>query len=269
MRRTPALAAALALALAAAAEAQQSRVAEIQVAPRYLRMRVDAVAPLVATAYDADGVPVDVPFQWSSSNIHVAEVGPDGQVRGVAPGAAVVTAAVGTGPSKRLGQVSVYVLRPARAMVIAPVPPTPGVDSVPAAPGVWVGPSPAPPAPPSRMHIDSMIRASINCDEPFVNAINPARACWDERAGPREPPLLRLGASVRDVCPHVTRTMVSALVQVSDSGTVVEVSLYGPTGCAEIDQQAEQLLRGLSFRPARRDGQPLRSWLRLQVRTAP
>jgi hypothetical protein len=256
---------ALAPLFAGALEAQHPRVAEVQIAPRYLRLRVDAVAPIVATAYDPDGIPVDVAFEWSSSNINVADVGPDGRVRGIAPGAAVVTAATGAGAARRAGQISVFVLRPGRAMVVSPVPPAPGTPQT-EPPGGWVQP---PPMNMDRAHMDSMIRASIDCAEPFVNAINPARACWDERARLREPSRLVLPVSVRSVCPSIGRSMIGVLVHVLESGAVDTVRVYAPTGCTAVDEVAEAAARALIFDPARRDGQPYRAWVRLQLRAGP
>lgn len=271
MRRTLATLALL-LACAAAAEAQQPRVAEVQIAPRYLRMRVDAIAPLVATAYDADGIPVNATFQWSSSNINVADVSPEGVVRGVRPGAAVVTAATGTGAARRFGQVSVFVMG-SRQVVVAPVPPAPGAPPSPGVqpapktppPGVWV----MPPAPPSHAQVDSMVRASIDCGEPFLNAINPARACYDERAQLLDHARLVLPLSVASACRHTTRAVVGLLVHVLESGQVETVQLYAPTGCTAVDSTAEQAARGLTFTPAQREGRPHRSWVRLQFRAEP
>ncbi len=263
----------LLLACAAGAEAQQPRVAEVQIAPRFLRMRVDAEAPLVATAYDADGMPVDTVFQWWSSNLNVATVSPEGLVRALAPGVAVVTAAAGTGAARRVGQVTVFVLRPGQHITVAPVPATPRIppagtpQPAPRTPpaGVWV----APPAPPSAAHIDSMVRASIDCSEPFLNAINPARACYDERAHLVETARLVLPVSVKTSCPYTSRTVVSALVLVLEDGRVEDVRLYAPTGCTVVDSTAEQAARALTFTPAQREGRPHRSWVRLQLRAEP
>jgi TonB family protein len=270
MRRPLAPFAVLLLAVGAA-EAQQSRVAEIQIAPRYLRMRVDAVAQVVATAYDADGIPVNAAFTWSSSNINVADVTPEGFVRGVAPGAAVVTAATGTGAARRVGQVSVFVMRGERVWV-APAPPAPGapptggVQPAPTTPppGVWVGPSP-----PSRAQVDSMVRASVDCADPFMSAVNPGRACWDERARLLEPARLVLSVSVKGSCPWVTRGVTSLMVHVLESGQVEDVRVYGPTGCPAVDSTAEATARSLTFTPAQRGGRPHRSWVRLMFRTEP
>jgi len=273
MRRT--LAAALTLLLAAAAaEAQQPRVAEVQIAPRYVRLRVAAQAPLVATAYDADGVPLDVTFQWASSNINVVEVQADGTVRGLAPGIAVVTASAGSGNLRRIGQVTVYVMRPERVWV-TPVPPTPGAPpsgAVPPTtgapqapmtppPGVWVVP-----VEPSRGYVDSVIRASIDCTDPFINAINPARACYDERARLLDPARLMLSVPVKERCPDARRTVAAVMVHVVESGQVEEVRVYGPSGCAPVDSTAEAAAHALTFTPAQREGQPQRSWVRLMFR---
>lgn len=177
------LAFALSLALGASfvAAQQPPRVAEVQIAPRYLRMVVDAQAPLVATAYDRDGVPVDAPFQGSSSNINVAEVNADGLVRGVVQGTAVVTAATGAGAQRRYGQVTVFVGRPRGGIVIAPLPPPPKTPLTPGTPS-----TPLAPATHRTPNVDSIVRASIDCNEPFVAAANPMRACYDTRPRMRE-----------------------------------------------------------------------------------
>jgi len=277
MRRTLAMLVLLLLA-GAAAEAQQPRVAEIQIAPHYLRIRVDAQAPLVATAYDPDGIPVDAPFQWASSNINVADVNGDGVVRGVAPGIAVVTATTGATTTRRVGQVTVFVMRGERGerserIMVTPVtpvpgaPPTTGVPQAPTTPppGVWVVPA----EPPSRVYVDSVIRASIDCGDPFLNAINPARACYDERARLLDPSRLVLPVSVKERCPYAERMVASAMVHVLESGQVEDVRIYGPTGCPAVDSTAEAAARALTFTPAQREGRPQRSWVRLMFRAQP
>ena len=246
------------LVLAAAAlapEVRAQRAVEVQVAPRFVRMRVDAQTSVLATAFDADGNPVAATFRWWSSNINVVQVSPDGVLHAVAPGVAVVAAAVAdSAPRKRFGQTTVFVLRP-------------DADTLPpGAPGE-PGPPPGPPrtfvlVPPVKpmINVDSAIRANINCADPSINAINPARACWNERARPVEPPMV----AVPDSCGYEV-TPATVMVRVSEAGRVEEVRLFAPSRCPQFTDAAMAVVRGLGFRPARRDGQNVEAWMLIRV----
>jgi TonB family protein len=251
--------AALVLLLAlgpAAAAAQQPRVAEVQIAPHYLRIVVDAEAPLLATGYDVNGVPVDAEFRWASSNINVAEVDEDGNVHAVAPGSTVITATTGSGSARRYGQVSVYVFRPRGAMVM--VPPLPPDKS----PGMH--PTMPPGMPPGMPNMDSIVRASIDCSEPFIAAANPMRACYDRR-----PMMMREHERVpltptEGQCP-THRGVVAMLLLVSETGAVTEVRQYAPSGCNALDSLATQRARATQFEPAQKDGHPVSAWVRFML----
>lgn len=96
--------AALALCLPGAALAQN--VAEVQVAPPTITIKVGERSGLLATAFDRIGnVIPTVRIIWSSNNLAVAKVDNNGTVTGVGNGVAIVEARVGT----RKGQAAVQV----------------------------------------------------------------------------------------------------------------------------------------------------------------
>ena len=96
---------ALVLALGPSALAAQ-QVAEIQVAPPSVSIKVGERTGLLATAFDRIGnVIPTVRFIWSSNNVQIARVDNNGTVTGVASGVAIVEARVGT----RRGTVAVQV----------------------------------------------------------------------------------------------------------------------------------------------------------------
>ncbi len=119
--------AALALSLPSAALAQN--VAEVQVAPPTITIRVGERSGLLATAFDRIGnVIPTVRIIWSSNNLAVAKVDNNGTVTGVGNGVAIVEARVGP----RKGQAAVQVTGGA-----GPPPPTgpPPVTPVPVTTG--------------------------------------------------------------------------------------------------------------------------------------
>jgi Tol biopolymer transport system component len=96
---------ALVLALPGAALAQN--VAEVQVAPPSLTVRVGERSGLLATAFDRIGnVIPTVRIIWSSNNVGVAKVDNNGTVTGVGNGVAIIEARVGT----RKGSAAVQVV---------------------------------------------------------------------------------------------------------------------------------------------------------------
>src|SRR5712691_5652366 len=119
---------ALACSVPGAAAAQN--VAEVQVAPPTVTIRVGERTGLLATAFDRIGnVIPTVRIIWSSNNVNVAKVDNSGTVTGIANGVAIIEGRVGA----RRGQAAVQVTGGA-----APAPP--------AAPPA--GPPPPPPPPP-------------------------------------------------------------------------------------------------------------------------
>jgi uncharacterized protein YjdB len=99
------LAAALFLSLPAVSVAQN--VAEVQVAPPSVTIKVGERTGLLATAFDRAGnVIPTVRFIWSSNSLVVARVDNNGTVTGVAAGVAIVEARVGS----RKGQAAVQVI---------------------------------------------------------------------------------------------------------------------------------------------------------------
>ncbi|HJS42922.1 MAG TPA: Ig-like domain-containing protein [Gemmatimonadales bacterium] len=99
------LSAALALCLPPAARAQN--VAEVQVAPPSITIRVGERSGLLATAFDRIGnVIPTVRLIWSSNNVNIARVDNNGTVTGVASGVAIIEARAGT----RRGSAAVQVV---------------------------------------------------------------------------------------------------------------------------------------------------------------
>jgi uncharacterized protein YjdB len=93
----------------------QKPVAEVQVAPPSVTMRVGMTHRLSAQAYDAAGnvMAAGVRYHWSSNNVNVAQVDSTGTVTGVAAGSAVIRAeAVGSGNPPRRGEATVRVRNP-------------------------------------------------------------------------------------------------------------------------------------------------------------
>jgi len=121
------LVAALALVIPGAAASQN--VAEVQVAPPSVNIRVGERTGLLATAFDRIGnVIPTVRIIWSSNNLNIAKVDNNGTVTGVANGVAIIEARVGA----RRGQAAIQVTGGGPAQP-PPAPP----------------PGPPPPAPPS------------------------------------------------------------------------------------------------------------------------
>jgi len=122
---------ALACSVPGATAAQN--VAEVQVAPPTVTLRVGERSGLLATAFDRIGnVIPTVRIIWSSNNINVAKVDNNGTVTGVANGVAIVEARAGA----RRGQAAVQVTGGATAA------PPPAPPAAPAAPPPPPGPDP-------------------------------------------------------------------------------------------------------------------------------
>src|SRR5213596_4117293 len=110
-----ALIVALACVLPGALAAQN--VAEVQVAPPAVTIKVGERTGLLATAFDRIGnVIPTVRVIWSSNNVQVARVDNDGTVSGVAGGVAIIEARVGA----RKGQAAVQVIGAAPAAAQPP-----------------------------------------------------------------------------------------------------------------------------------------------------
>ena len=111
-----------------AAGAAAQSVAEVQVAPPSVTIRVGERSGLLATAFDRIGnVIPTVRIIWSSNNVNVAKVDNTGTVTGVANGVAIIEARVGA----RRGQAAVQVTGGAGP---APPPAPPPAGPPPAAP---------------------------------------------------------------------------------------------------------------------------------------
>ncbi len=96
----------------------QKPVAEVQVVPAAVTMRVGGERRLEAMAYDADGnvIPTGVRYRWWSNNVNVARVDSTGAVTAVGVGSAVVHAvAEGSGKPPIRGESVVTVRRERQA----------------------------------------------------------------------------------------------------------------------------------------------------------
>jgi len=92
----------------------QKPVAEVQVAPPYVNLRVGARHRLSALAYDKDGnaIATGVRYAWSSNNVNVVQVDSAGTITAVGAGTAVIRAeAVGSGSPPRHGESAIRVRR--------------------------------------------------------------------------------------------------------------------------------------------------------------
>jgi len=111
-------------------------IAEVQVAPPSVTIRIGERSGLLATAFDRAGnVIPTVRIIWSSNNVAVARVDNNGTVTGVGGGVAIVEARAGT----RKGQAAVQVVGAAAAPPQTPSggsPPAGGQAQPPATPGV-------------------------------------------------------------------------------------------------------------------------------------
>src|SRR5712671_3143605 len=109
---------ALACGFPGAAAAQN--VAEVQVAPPTVTIRVGERTGLLATAFDRIGnVIPTVRIIWSSNNVSVAKVDNSGTITGVANGVAIIEARVGA----RRGQAAIQVTGGAGPATPPPAPP--------------------------------------------------------------------------------------------------------------------------------------------------
>src|SRR3989441_316548 len=110
-------------------------IAEVQVAPPSVTIRIGERSGLLATAFDRAGnVIPTVRIIWSSNNVAVARVDNNGTVTGVGGGVAIVEARAGT----RKGQAAVQVVGAAAAPLQTPPgsPPAGGQAQPPATSGV-------------------------------------------------------------------------------------------------------------------------------------
>lgn len=124
----------LAPALLGAGALPAQNVAEVQVAPPSITIRVGERSGLLATAFDRIGnVIPTIRIIWSSNNVAVARVDNNGTVTGVANGIAIIEARV----ASRRGQAAVQVVGGAGPATPPPAPPPAGPP-----------PPSAPPAPP-------------------------------------------------------------------------------------------------------------------------
>lgn len=272
MKRTAVLALAV-LAVGSRLEAQ--RVSEIQIAPPYMRMVQDAQAALVATAYDPSGNPAIVSFRWASSNINVATVDSlSGLVHAISPGNAVIMASLPPVEGRRIvARAVVSVMRPPGPRpprrVFVNGTPVPGEMPLPAgtpgaAPTVPAPGMPALPPGTDPRTWDSVLRANVNCTEPFLNAVNPGHACWDRRAELKDSAFVAPPRPAGADCDRVTTVMV--FVEVDEKGGVQRVQAFASGHCPQYMETVAEAARHLSFTPAQRGDQPIHSWYRLVVR---
>src|SRR5436190_9545698 len=115
-----------ALAVCSPLAVRAQTVAEVQVAPPSVTIRVGERTGLLATAFDRIGnVIPTIRLIWSSNNVNIAKVDNNGTVTGVSNGVAIIEARAGA----RRGQAAIQVVGGA-----SPAPPP--------------APPPGPPAPP-------------------------------------------------------------------------------------------------------------------------
>lgn len=214
-----------------AGSAQQ--IAEVQIAPPFMRMVQDAQAQFIATVYDANGRPVNARLRWSSSNINVASVDSTGTIRGLTPGSAIITAIAEKEGRRVLTRATVQVVRPRGE--------------------------------PRFVRVDSLMRTPVNCSEPFMNATNPMRACWDTKPMLVDSVFTPPERPGRDVCPNGVGN-VTLLVQVNHGGRVDGVLPFMAERCPEYTRILVETVRRLEFTPAMKEGKPIRAWVRLQAR---
>src|SRR5438105_148211 len=106
-------------------------VAEVQVAPPSVTIRVGERTGLLATAFDRIGnVIPTIRLIWSSNNMNIAKVDNNGTVTGVSNGVAIIEARAGA----RRGQAAIQVVGGAGAVTPPPPPPAPGGPPPPPAP---------------------------------------------------------------------------------------------------------------------------------------
>lgn len=218
----------LALSCAAAPLAAQ-RVAEVQVVPQLLRLRVGATYRAQATAYDENGVPFEPRFYWTSSNINVATVDPAGSVLGVSSGLAVITASADSGGGRRAGRITVLVQGP-------------GTEGK------------------RLMALDTVL--APECDEPEFSVRNAGRRCWDTRPQLRGPLTLEVPAAC--AMPAVTPEVFYA--RVLPTGEIAETRPMAGSTCAAFSQAAQTRVRELGFHPAHRGGRAVSAWTLVVVR---
>src|SRR2546430_8798220 len=106
-------------------------VAEVQVAPPSVTIRVGERTGLLATAFDRIGnVIPTIRLIWSSNNMNIAKVDNNGTVTGVSNGVAIIEARAGA----RRGQAAIQVVGGAGPVTPPPPPPAPGGPPPPPAP---------------------------------------------------------------------------------------------------------------------------------------
>ena len=221
--------AALALVLPSVAAAQN--VAEVQVAPPSVSIRVGERTGLLATAFDRIGnVIPTVRIIWSSNNINIARVDNNGTVTGVGNGVALIEARVGT----RRGQATVQVTggAPAGAPPAAPPPPAP-----PSAPGFDpLAGQPAGSGPAAALRLEPGVVYLL----PSENTRVSPRALRDD-GSPAAPVLVSWTSLRSDVASVDQSGNVVALAP--GQGTIQATAAGGLTATAPVVQQADFSVR--------------------------
>jgi Tol biopolymer transport system component len=198
--------AALLLSLPGAASAQN--VAEVQVAPPSVTIKVGERLGLLATAFDRVGnvIPTVRPI-WTSNNVNVARVDNSGTVTGIAGGVAIVEARVGT----RRGQAAVQVIGSGGAVA---GPPATGQNPVtqPGGPPADAGADPFSGQPPG-----SGPAAALRIDPPVVYLL-PSE---NTRASPRA---LRADGSPAAPVRVTWRSLREDVASVDQNGNIVALA---------------------------------------------
>jgi uncharacterized protein YjdB len=185
-------------------------VAEVQVAPPSVTIKVGERTGLLATAFDRVGnVIPTVRFIWSSNNVQVARVDNNGTVTGVAGGVAIIEARVGT----RRGTAAVQVTG-----APAPAGPAPAAPAQPPAGGA-AAPAPAPGAtdPLAGQPAGSGPAAALRIDPPAIYLL-PSE---NTRVSPRA---LRADGGPAAPIPVTWTSLTPQIASVDAHGTVVALS---------------------------------------------
>src|SRR6266487_4481997 len=225
------LVAALALSLPGTGAAQN--VAEVQVAPPSITIRVGERSGLLATAFDRIGnVIPTVRIIWSSNNINIAKVDNNGTVTGVGNGVAIIEARV----ASRRGQAAVQVTGGSAPAPPPPPPPPPGAPPAPPGPDPFAG-QPAGSGPAAALRLEPGVVYLL----PSENSRVSPRALRED--GSPAAPVLVTWTSLRSDVASVDQS--GNVVALSPGqGTIQATATGGLTATAPVVvQQAEYTVR--------------------------
>jgi TolB protein len=203
------LAVALGLAVPALLAAQNANVAEVQVAPPSVTLKIGERTGLLATAFDRIGNVIPTArISWASNNVQVARVDNNGTVTGVAAGVAIIEARAGT----RKGSVAVQVTGGAGGATPPSSPTTPPAEP---AGGAAPPPAGAPGVSPFAFQpAGSGPAAALRIEPPSIYLLPSEHV----RAAPRA---LRDDGGPAAPLPVTWRSLVPDVASVDENGNVV------------------------------------------------